>query len=150
MDNISPHITYLEATRTSTGLPNEPNAEQVEAMVLAANRVFEPVRRFINAPIIVSSFFRSLKVNVAVGGSATSQHVKGEAMDITLPGRNKEIFEFIRHNLAFDQLIWEFGNDAEPAWVHVSYSLDRNRKQSLRAVRANGRTKYINYAESVY
>jgi hypothetical protein len=143
MDNISPHITYLEATRTSTGLPNEPNAEQVESMVLAANRVFEPVRRFINAPIIVSSFFRSPKVNAAVGGSATSQHVKGEAIDIKRTGQNSKIFEYIKNNLTFDQLIWEFGTDTEPAWVHVSYKRNGNRMQVLKALKVNGKTKYI-------
>lgn len=147
---ISDHISLAEATRTSTGIPNNPNPTQFCAMRVVAKLVFEPLRAHMGEPIRVTSFFRSEAVNRRVGGSATSQHVKGEAMDITLPGRNKEIFEFIRHNLAFDQLIWEFGNDAEPAWVHVSYSLDRNRKQSLLAVRANGRTKYINYAESVY
>ena len=143
MDNISPHITYLEATRTSTGLPNEPNAEQVESMVLAANRVFEPVRRFINAPIIVSSFFRSPKVNVAVGGSATSQHVKGEAIDMKRTGQNSKIFEYIKNKLTFDQLIWEFGTDTEPSWVHVSYKRNGNRMQVLKAVKVNGKTKYI-------
>ncbi|MDX9703991.1 MAG: D-Ala-D-Ala carboxypeptidase family metallohydrolase [Candidatus Auribacterota bacterium] len=143
MDNISPHITYLEATRTSTGLPNEPNAEQVESMVLAANRVFEPVRRFINAPIIVSSFFRSPKVNAAVGGSATSQHVKGEAIDIKRTGQNSKIFEYIKNKLTFDQLIWEFGTETEPAWVHVSYKRNGNRMQVLKAVKVNGKTKYI-------
>jgi hypothetical protein len=143
MDNISTHITYLEATRTSTGLPNDPNAEQIESMVLAANRVFEPVRRFINAPIIVSSFFRSLKVNVAVGGSATSQHVKGEAIDMKRTGQNSKIFEYIKNKLTFDQLIWEFGTDTEPAWVHVSYKRNGNRMQVLKAVKVNGKTKYI-------
>lgn len=143
MDNISPHITYLEATRTSTGLPNEPNADQVESMVLAANRVFEPVRRFINAPIIVSSFFRSPKVNAAVGGSATSQHVKGEAIDIKRTGQNSKIFEYIKNKLTFDQLIWEFGTDTEPAWVHVSYKRNGNRMQVLKALKVNGKTKYI-------
>lgn len=141
--NISAHITYPEAVRTDTGLPNEPNTDQFEAMTLVANRVFEPVRKYINAPITISSFFRSPSVNKAIGGSATSQHVKGQAIDMKRAGQNSRIFEYIKNNLTFDQLIWEFGTDQEPSWVHVSYTKTTNRKQVLKAVKVNGKTKYI-------
>jgi zinc D-Ala-D-Ala carboxypeptidase len=101
----------------------------------------------VGAPIYVSSFFRSAQVNKAVGGSMTSQHCKGEAIDIDCDvygnGTNKEVFEYIKNHLPFDQLIWEFGTDENPAWVHVSLRRDnKNRKQVLKAVTQNGRTVY--------
>jgi len=140
--NISPYITFEEATRTSTGLPNNPTPEQLKAMQLLAVNVFEPLRLRIGGPVMITSFFRCTEVNAKVGGSSTSQHVKGEAMDIKKPGRNKSLFEIIRNQLPFDQLIWEFGTDEEPAWVHVSYKAAGNRKQVLRAKKVNGKTIY--------
>lgn len=139
---ISNHITYNEATRTATGLENKPNAEQLSNMVRIAENVFEPLRSTLGRAIIITSFFRSASVNAAVGGASTSQHCKGEAMDLKVQGRNKSIFEIIRNQLDFDQLIWEHGSDIEPAWVHVSYKKTGNRKQVLRAAKVNGRTKY--------
>lgn len=143
MKSISKHITFEEATRTSTGLPNVPNQAEICAMIQIAECVFEPLRSHIKQPIFVTSFFRSKYVNKAVGGSATSQHTKGEAMDIKCTGRNAEMFKYIRERLMFDQLIWEFGTDTEPAWVHVSYKRNGNRMQVLKAVKVNGKTKYI-------
>jgi len=145
MNNISPHITYAEATRTSAQADNNPNAEQLEAMKLLAANVFEPLRAIVGKPIIITSMFRSAKVNQLIGGSSTSQHCKGEAMDIKLPGQNRSLFEIILNQLPFDQLIWEFGTDKEPAWVHVSYKATGNRKQVLKAIRVNGKPKYIAY-----
>jgi len=145
MNNISQHITYAEATRTSAKADNTPNAEQLAAMKLLAVNVFEPLRALVGRPILVTSMFRSAKVNQLKGGSATSQHCKGEAMDIKLPGMNRSLFEIILNQLPFDQLIWEFGTDKEPAWVHVSYKSTGNRKQVLRAIRVNGKQKYIAY-----
>lgn len=145
MNNISAHITYAEATRTSAKADNTPNAEQLAAMKLLAVNVFEPLRALVGRPIIISSMFRSEKYNYLIGGARNSQHCKGEAMDIKLPGQNKSLFEIIKNQLPFDQLIWEFGTDKEPAWVHVSYKATSNRKQVLRAIRVNGKTKYIAY-----
>ena len=145
MNNISPHITYTEATRTSAQADNTPNAEQIEAMKLLAANVFEPLRALVGRPIIITSMFRSAKVNGLIGGATTSQHCKGEAMDIKLPGQNKSLFEIILNQLPFDQLIWELGTDKEPAWVHVSYKATGNRKQVLKAIRVNGKPKYIEY-----
>jgi zinc D-Ala-D-Ala carboxypeptidase len=148
---ISKHITYKEATLSQTasrlGLKNDPDDTQLAAMKLIAEKVFEPVRAFINKPIIVSSFFRSPMVNIRVGGSGTSQHCKGEAMDLTMPNKigNRKIYEFIRDNLVFDQLIYEFGTDQEPAWVHVSYKEKGNRRQILRAKKVNGKTTYESF-----
>lgn len=145
MNNISAHITYAEATRTSAKADNTPNAEQLAAMKLLAVNVFEPLRALVGRPIIITSMFRSTKVNQLIGGAATSQHCKGEAMDIKLPGQNKSLFEIILNQLPFDQLIWEYGTDKDPAWVHVSYKSTGNRKQVLKAIRVNGKPKYIAY-----
>ena len=145
MDKISPYITYEEATHTNSGIENKPNLEQVRAMKLVARMCFDPVREYYQKPIRVNSFFRSEAVNKAIGGSQTSQHSKGEAIDMSgLNGlKNSTIFKYIREYLTFDQLIWEYGDDKEPAWVHVSYSAKQNRNQVLRAIKENGKTKYI-------
>jgi zinc D-Ala-D-Ala carboxypeptidase len=103
--------------------------------------VFEPLRLYLNTPIKISSGFRCLQVNRLIGGSATSQHTKGEAMDLQI---NAKGFNFIKDKLEFDQLIWEFGNDEQPSWVHVSFS-SRNRKQVLKASKKNGKTIYTNF-----
>lgn len=153
MDHISKHITYAEATKSNTairlGISNDPTSEQIEAMEHVAKMIFEPVRRDVagGKPLLVSSFFRSEDVNSAVNGSLTSQHVKGEAIDIDADyfdnGTNREIFEYIRENLNFDQLIWEYGDDKNPAWIHVSLrKKGKNRKKVLRAERKSGRTEY--------
>ena len=145
MDKISPYISADEATHTNSGLENKPNLEQIRAMKLVARMCFDPVREYFGKPIRVNSFFRSEAVNKAAGGSATSQHAKGEAIDMDGLGglTNLQIFNYIRDNLTFDQLIYEFGDDKNPDWVHVSYSAKQNRNQVLRSVKENGRTKYI-------
>ena len=153
MDKISDHISYKEATRSNTalrrGIENIPDVEQIENMKLIAKKVFEPLREWVGGPIKVNSFYRSPELNVAVGGSKTSQHCKGLAMDIddTFGGRftnlNAEMFKYIRYHLDYDQLIWEFGDDKNPAWVHVSYvNEDENRHKCLEAYKENGKTKY--------
>lgn len=150
MDNISAHITYAEAVKSQEairkGIDNTPTSEHLQAMKYLANHVFEPVRNFIGGSLGVSSFYRSEKVNKAIGGSTTSQHCKGEAMDIDCDifgiGKNSKVFDFIKNNLTYDQLIWEFGNDIEPDWVHVSLKNGVNRKQILKATKVNGKTIY--------
>jgi hypothetical protein len=112
-----------------------------------AEAIFEPIREHFGHPIYVSSFFRSVALNEEIGGSRSSQHCKGQAIDIDADVyegmTNKEIFEFVRDNLDFDQLIWEYGDDDNPAWVHISYrGPGANRKQMLKAYSSNGRTKY--------
>jgi len=148
MNFISEHITYAEATHTETGYKNEPSAQQIEAMQLVAEKVFEPLRHYISEPITISSFFRSPMVNAAVSGAVTSQHVKGEAIDMKSVANagytNADLFHYIREHLVFDQLIWEFGTDKEPAWVHVSYSATHNRKQALKGQKLGGKTIYSN------
>ena len=135
MKRISKHISYKEATGSNyakqNGIKNKPDDEQVENMQLLAEKVFEPLREWVDAPIKVNSMFRSLGLNTALKGSVRSSHMKGEAMDITSMGgkSNLEMFHWIKDNLDFDQLIWEFGK--EPKWLHVSYNKDNNRKQVL-------------------
>ena len=135
MKRISKHISYKEAVGSNyakqKGIKNKPNEEQVENMKLLAEKVFEPLREWVDAPIKVNSMFRSLELNTALKGSKTSSHMKGEAMDITSMGgkSNLEMFHYIKDNLCFDQLIWEFGK--EPKWLHVSFNKDNNRKQVL-------------------
>ena len=134
MKRISKHISYKEAVGSNyakqKGIKNKPNEEQVENMKLLAEKVFEPLREWVDAPIKVNSMFRSLELNTALKGSKTSSHMNGEAMDITSMGgkSNLEMFHWIKDNLCFDQLIWEFGK--EPKWLHVSFSKN-NRQQVL-------------------
>lgn len=140
MKNISKYITYQEATTSQTairrGIKNIPSQNELVAMQLVGIRIFDVVREHFRTPLRVSSFYRNAELNSAIGGSSkTSQHVKGQAIDIQGTGKitNKMIFDYIKENLEFDQLIWEYGNDKNPAWVHVSYvSKEKNRKQILK------------------
>ena len=143
--NLSKHVTLQEfqnsPTATTHGIKNEMSATQIESAKLLCENVFEPLRIHLNIPIKISSGFRSVQLNKMIGGSKTSQHTKGEAMDIKVGAKG---FHFIKDKLEFDQLIWEFGNDENPQWIHVSYS-KRNRKQVLKATKKNGKTIYSNY-----
>jgi len=139
---ISKHISYKEATFSATAIrrriKNEPDEKQLRAMKLLAKKVFEPLRVHVNEPIHINSFFRSVALNKTIGGSKTSQHCTGEAVDIKGSNgiTNKQLFDYIKENLEFDQLIWEYGTDNEPYWVHVSYTTAKpNRKQILKAVK---------------
>lgn len=145
---ISKHLTLEECTRSSTAdklgiVNNNPNLSVIENMKLLAENVFEPIREHFKTPIYVSSVYRGLVLNQAIKGSITSQHCSGQAMDIDMDSKgkptNKEIFEFIKNNLEFDQLINEF----DYSWIHVSYSNIKNRKQVLKAKKNNlGKTIY--------
>ncbi len=150
MNKISNHITYAEAIHSNTAkrknIKNIPSLVQIETMCLTANKIFEPLRKWVGGPIKVNSFFRSVELNTAIGGSKTSQHCKGQAMDLDdVYGHksNAEMYYWIKENLNVDQLIWEFGTDANPNWVHVSYVNDEdNRNRCLKAYKENGKTKY--------
>ena len=151
MVKISKHISYKEATRSATalrlGIENVPNQYELQNMEMVAKHVFEPLREAVDAPIKINSFFRCEELNKAIGGSSKSQHCQGRAIDIDdVYGNvsNAFMYYYIKDNLDFDQLIWEFGTDHNPDWVHVSYiDADSNRKRCLKAVRENGKTKYI-------
>jgi len=129
-------------TATRRNIDNNPNAEQLAAMKLVTAKVFQPVREWYGKPIRVNSFFRSPELNTRTGGSKTSQHCKGEAIDIDTSNDNKKLYDYIRDNLEYDQLIWEFGNESNPDWIHVSFSKNGNRKRQLLAKKVNGRTTY--------
>lgn len=153
MDRISTNISAKEGvhsdTATKRNIKNVPNASQLKSMKLLAEKVFEPLRKNWNVAIAITSFFRSVELNKLIGGSSTSQHCKGEAFDLDADRygnlENQQIFNFIKDNLDFDQLIWEFGNDTNPDWVHVSYKAKGNRKQILKAIIKDGKVKYIPY-----
>jgi len=147
---ISEHISMKEALRSNTakrlGIDNMPDNDTLLTMQITAQHIFEPLRNKFKEPIYISSFYRSPELNKAIGGSSRSQHCKGEAIDIDdvySKATNADFFNYIKDKLEFDQLIWEFGDDENPAWVHVSYSLGKNRMRILRAIKENGRTKYI-------
>jgi hypothetical protein len=149
---ISTHLNLAVVTRSDTakrhGIDNTPTAEHLENFKLLAEKVFEPIRLHFKKPIFISSGYRSKELNDFIKGSASSQHCKGQAIDIDMDGTNggvtnKMVFDFIKDRLDFDPLIWEFGTDANPDWVHVSYTKTGNRKQKLKAVRTNGKTSYI-------
>jgi hypothetical protein len=148
---ISKHISYKEGVYSTTALrrniENKPNEEQLANMKLIGEKIFEPLREYVGGPIKINSFFRGADLNKAIGGSTRSQHCKGQAMDIddTFGYKtNAQMYDFIKHNLDFDQMIWEFGDDDNPNWVHVSYvSPEKNRQVCLKAYKLNGRTKYM-------
>jgi len=151
MERISKHVSWKEGTYSRTGerldLDNTPNEEQLKCMKAIAENIFEPLREWVGGPVKINSFFRGEPVNTAIGGSTRSQHMKGQAIDIDDTFKHKtnaEMFHFIKDNLDFDQLIWEFGTDDNPNWVHVSYVTHRdNRKKLTIAKKINGKTKYI-------
>lgn len=139
--NVSENFTIEELIATKTGLFNDPSRDQIRALTSLVTNVLQPVRTFYGKPIKVNSGFRSLKVNAAVGGVPTSQHCRGEAADIS-SDNNQELFNIIIEHGVFDQLIWEFGDDNQPDWIHVSYSKIHSRKNVLRSVKINGKTIY--------
>jgi hypothetical protein len=148
---ISKHLSLAEVSRSETakrkGISNTPSGEHLENFKKLAENIFEPIREHFAVPIHISSGYRSKELNAAIGGSLTSQHCQGEAIDIDMDGTsitNAQIFNFIKDNLNFDQMIWEFGTNSNPDWVHVSYeSTGKQRKQILKAVKAGGKTSYV-------
>lgn len=145
--NLSEHVTIEEfcysATAIKKGIRNTMTlGETKKAMDLCVN-VFEPIRKHVGKPIKISSGFRSNQLNKLIGGANGSQHTKGEAFDLELTDR--KLFDWILNNVEFDQLIFEFGNDAHADWFHISYRQGNNRKQALRAVKIANKTQYISY-----
>ena len=148
---ISKHISDREGvystTATRRGIDNTPDKEHLDNMKLLAEKIFEPLRKWVGGPIRINSFYRGPELNKAIGGSSKSQHCKGQAMDIDDNGchkTNAEMYAWIKGNVEFDQMIWEFGDDDNPNWVHVSYvSPEENRNRCLKAYREDGKTKYM-------
>ena len=151
MDRISTHISYKEAVFSRTALrldiDNTPDGYEIGNMNGVAHNIFEPFREWGGGPIKINSFFRDKALNTAIGGSSRSQHCQGRAIDLddTFGHKtNKDMFHYIKDNLNFDQLIWEFGDDVNPAWVHVSYVNDNeNRNRCLKAYKKKGKTGYM-------
>lgn len=158
MENISEHVSYAEATVSATGsrkgIDNTPSPEILATMKITAEKLFEPIRKHFGVPVRIISFFRSAALNKAVGGAKSSQHMTGEAMDLQMTGQftNRDLWEWLKlaHSagtIDLCQAIYEFGNDQEPDWVHVSYATTTrtNKGEFLRAIKVNGKTKYIPY-----
>lgn len=149
---LSAHFALAEFTRSESakrhGVSNEPTPEHLANLKTLCEKVLEPIRMKFG-PLNISSGYRSKTLNHFIGGSLSSQHCEGKAADIDQDGmggaNNTEIFNFIKDSLDFDQLIWEFGDNNKPDWVHVSYNGGKNRKQVLRALKTNGRTAYAPY-----
>ena len=151
MDRLTKHVSYKEGVRSITalrlGLNNDPSDTHLQNMILLSEKIFEPLRIHVGGPIKINSFYRGPELNKAIGGSAKSQHCHGQAMDIDDTyghASNKEMFNWIKANLDYDQMIWEFGTDENPDWVHVSYvDPGSNRNRCLKAYREDGKTKYM-------
>ena len=149
-NKISEHISFKEGikshTATRLGIDNSPSELDLVRMQTVAEKVFEPLRKWVGGPIAINSFYRSPKLNSAIGGSKSSQHCIGCALDLDDNygyKTNAEMFDYIKNNLDYDQMIWEFGTDENPNWVHVSYvSEDANRRRLLKASKINGKTTY--------
>lgn len=145
---ISTHLDLVEVTRSETakrnGISNEPTSEHLENFKKLAKNIFEPIRNNFGVPIHISSGYRSVALNKFIKGSATSQHLLGQALDLDMDGSssdvtNKMVFEYIKNNLDFDQLI----NEYNYSWVHVSYNTKgKQRNQILDATKINGKTVY--------
>jgi zinc D-Ala-D-Ala carboxypeptidase len=148
---LSKNLSLREATKSITalrlGIDNTPEEYEIKNLERIAYGIFQPLRDHFDTPIAVTSGYRSKALNEAIGGSKYSQHITGEALDLDAHVyggvSNAELFEFIATRLEFDQLIWEFGDDDEPAWVHVSLKREDNRGRKLKAVREDGRVTYI-------
>ncbi len=147
---ISKYISWNEAVKSKTAekheIENSPNENQIQEMKKLAKNVFDPLRVWAGHPIRVNSFFRSPELCLKLKSKATSQHTKGQAIDIDSLGEktNSDLFYYIKENLNFDQLIWEFGDDENPDWIHVSYvSENANRGNVLKAIKKNKKISYI-------
>lgn len=151
---LSKYVSLAEVTRSDTakrkGIDNSPTAEHLENLKVISEEVFDKIREYFGVPIFISSGYRSAALNKAIGGSSTSDHNLGRALDLDQDGHgngvtNMDVFKYIKDNLEFDQLIYEFGTDKNPDWVHVGYRKGANRKQVLKAVREGSKTKYVPY-----
>lgn len=148
---ITRNFTYEELTYSHTakvsGIDNNPKEEFVwDNLEAVAKNILQPAREDIQAPITITSGHRGDELNLKIGGARDSQHSKGEAVDMTAKD-SKVLFEAIRQRNNFDQLIWEYGDDEQPDWVHASYRRDgTNRGIALKAIKENGKTQYLPFS----
>lgn len=140
------YFTIQELCKTNSGLPNTPSAELIKNGEMLINKVLDPARECYGGPITASSGYRSVLVNLHANGSKTSQHMEFKAADLKCSD-NEQLFKILSV-LEYDQLIWEFGNDEQPQWVHVSYNAGKNRKMSLRSYKSakTGKTRYQKFS----
>ena len=148
--NLSPNFTLSEMTKSEAalrhGIDNTPNEEQIQALMALAQNVLQPVRDHFKKGVKCNSGFRAPAVNQKVGGSPTSDHCKGQAADIEIPGvSNYDLAKWIADNLKFTQVILEFYTQGVPdsGWVHVSYDPSKLKNEALTAVKKDGRTVYL-------
>jgi len=147
--NLSKNFTLLELTKSDTAIrrkiDNTPSDAVVANLKLLCEKVLQPLREHLKKPIRITSGYRSPKLNSAIGGSKTSDHTRGQAADIEIPGMsNYELAKYIEENFDYTQLILEFYTPGEPnsGWVHVSYDAKNLKKQSLTATRIKGKVVY--------
>ena len=148
--NLTENFTLSEMTKSETSLrydmDHSPPQEITSNLQALAVHVLQPVRDHYGTGVKVNSGYRSPDVNAKVGGSRTSDHCRGMAADIEIPGvPNAELAEWIRSNLLFTQVILEFYTQGVPdsGWVHVSYDHENLKKQALTAVKEDGKTVYL-------
>jgi len=154
---LSEHLTLAEVIRSDTakrnGISNIPTDNHLDSLKILAEKIFEPIRTHFDVPIYVSSGYRSAELNKLIKGATSSQHLKGEALDLDQDGSpygitNANVFNYIKDHLSFDQLIWEAGNNQNPDWVHVSFNTSSGgiqRKQVLRMTKFGGAIQYLPY-----
>ena len=151
---ISEHLSLAELISSDSvkrrGISNMPTPEHIANLKALAEHVFEPIRAHFRCPIFISSGYRSDELNRALGGAKTSDHLFGRALDLDQQGhshdiKNKEVFNYIKDNLKFKQLIWEGGNEQECDWVHISYDKNNLKNQILRAIKKEGKMIYEVY-----
>jgi len=150
--NLSKNLSLSEVTYSKTALRrninNTPTEEHIENLKYVAEKVFQPIREHFGVPIYVSSGYRSKDLNEVIGGSPRSFHSHGLALDLDQDGRNKgvsnaDVFYFIKENLQFTELIWEFGDETNPNWVHVAIAPGREDEKKIKiAKRVDNRTTY--------
>ena len=149
---LSKHVSLHEGVYSRTaerlGIKNDPTDDHLLNMITISEKVFEPLRKHVGGPIKINSFYRGPELNKAIGGSSKSHHCHGQAIDIDDTfghASNAEMYKWIKENLDFDQMIWEFGTDDNPNWVHISYvSKDNNRNRCLKAYKDEfNKTKYM-------
>lgn len=133
-------------TASRNGIENMPKEVQVDNLVLLCKHVLQPLRDWYGKPIKINSGFRSPALNTLIGGASTSQHCFGQAADIDTLESNADLFFHIRQNLPYTQLIWEYGDHTNPAWIHVSYDEKDLKKETLRCEKINGKTVYSKMA----
>jgi zinc D-Ala-D-Ala carboxypeptidase len=148
--NLSANFSLKELTKSDTatrlGLDNTPGEAEIESLRLLCEKVLQPVRDHFGKSVTVNSGFRSPETNQATGGSKTSDHCRGQAADIEIPGvANADLAQWIMDNCDYTQLILEFYTQGQPnsGWVHVSFDPDNLKMQELTAVKVAGKTQYL-------